>query len=187
VNLPYIDKRIRHRYTLVRWQTVHTTLSQICGYLRRSIRNDPLRVSIAKSLLLREGRKYQLNFICMALTRPTTSCSTIEILRVELLRFKRHFPTAKFSVVFRRPQRRARSVCMRKLFREWTTCITPVLENRYKFMDIGHIFGATCYIRPSSRKFCKSTLHETIYSACISRWIGVAPVRILSNTITSAT
>jgi hypothetical protein len=112
--------------------------------------NDPLRVSIAKSLLLREGRKYQLDFICMALTRPTTSCSTIEILRVELLRFKRHFPAAKFSVGFSDDPNvvRVPFVCGNYFGVDNVPCITPVLEKkRYKFMDIGHIFGATCYIQ----------------------------------------
>jgi hypothetical protein len=67
-------------------------------------------------------------------------------------------------------------------------CITPVLEkNRYKFMDIGHIFGATCYSVPLLESSVNQPFMKPYLLCMYFRWIGVAPVRILSNTITSAT
>jgi hypothetical protein len=61
--------------------------------------DDPMKMVMVKSLMARDiGKNSHLDYIARALTRPWTGLPAIETLRVELLRFKRTFPNAKFSI-----------------------------------------------------------------------------------------
>ena len=112
--------------------------------------HHPMRIAIAKSLMARElGANAQVHYICMAMTKPGTGVPVIEALRVELLRFKKVYPTAKFSIGFNDQTFACRIpfVCGTKYPVDNLPCITPVWRNRRLVMkDVGNIFDAVCYL-----------------------------------------
>lgn len=112
--------------------------------------NDPMRITLAKSLMARDiGLDSQLRYIAQSLTRPGTGIPAIESLRMELLRFKRTFPNAKFSIGLddHAFQARVPFVCNTRYPVDMLQCVLPTWRGkRLVIKDIGYIFDAVCYL-----------------------------------------